>query len=299
MLTITLGVFLCTGVAAASDVATLQPASDITYNENVTIKGSLNTDSLRVGTAGQGGVTFFNGTVLNEGPNDPFTVGDDLRVDGYFYRMEVGPPNPIKVADSMVPVLDDANDLGSSSNRWRNIYAKNGNFSENLTVNGVTGLTDADIPNNITASNYLLLSGGSITGNLTVSGKINGLDITKENSVYYKSEATPALIEPTPNPTSSKIITGVANMPVCTSGWSKKIIDLPNNFFTDTGSNKWSSYTVTATPAASGGATPAFRPFDSVGIMKYDNDTFAIFGECAGLAANYNYSGLYWTAIGY
>lgn len=33
----------------------------------------------------------------------------------------------------------------------------------NIIVNGVSGLTDADIPNNITASNYLPLSGGSYT----------------------------------------------------------------------------------------------------------------------------------------
>ncbi|MCH7883380.1 hypothetical protein IIA95_03115 [Patescibacteria group bacterium] len=36
-----------------------------------------------------------------------------------------------------------------------------------ITVVGVTGLTDADIPNDITASNYLLLTGGTLTGPLT------------------------------------------------------------------------------------------------------------------------------------
>jgi hypothetical protein len=39
----------------------------------------------------------------------------------------------------------------------------------NITVNGISGLTAADIPTNITASNYLPLSGGTITGALTVS----------------------------------------------------------------------------------------------------------------------------------
>ncbi|MDA2921370.1 hypothetical protein MYX76_18075, partial [Desulfobacterota bacterium AH_259_B03_O07] len=42
----------------------------------------------------------------------------------------------------------------------------------NITVNGVTGLTNADIPDSITASSYLPLSGGTLTGNLT------GTDIT-------------------------------------------------------------------------------------------------------------------------
>jgi hypothetical protein len=38
-----------------------------------------------------------------------------------------------------------------------------GTSLSNITVNGVTGLTDADIPDTITASNYLPLSGGSLT----------------------------------------------------------------------------------------------------------------------------------------
>jgi hypothetical protein len=39
----------------------------------------------------------------------------------------------------------------------------------NSTVSGLTGLTDADIPDGITATNYLPLIGGSLTGNLTAT----------------------------------------------------------------------------------------------------------------------------------
>ncbi|MDP3901970.1 MAG: hypothetical protein Q8Q21_00075, partial [bacterium] len=39
----------------------------------------------------------------------------------------------------------------------------------NITVSGVTGLTDSDIPNDITASNYLPLSGGTMTGTLNTT----------------------------------------------------------------------------------------------------------------------------------
>jgi hypothetical protein len=42
-----------------------------------------------------------------------------------------------------------------------------------VSVNGISGLTDADIPDGVTASNYLPLAGGTITGNLTVNGFIN------------------------------------------------------------------------------------------------------------------------------
>ena len=47
-----------------------------------------------------------------------------------------------------------------------------GTLTGTLTVSGVSGLVDADIPNNITASNYLLLTGGTLSGALTVSGTL-------------------------------------------------------------------------------------------------------------------------------
>ena len=121
MLGIMLGVLLFAGGAFAADANMLQPASDIVYNENVDINGSLDTDSLRVGTPGLGGVTFFNGTVLNEGV-DPFTVGDDMRVDGEIYRIQKGGDNPIKISDHMIPTLTNVNNLGTNSNRWGEIW---------------------------------------------------------------------------------------------------------------------------------------------------------------------------------
>ena len=51
------------------------------------------------------------------------------------------------------------------------IDSLSGTRLSNITVSGVTGLTDSDIPDTITASNYLPLTGGTITGALTVSGQ--------------------------------------------------------------------------------------------------------------------------------
>jgi hypothetical protein len=40
----------------------------------------------------------------------------------------------------------------------------------NIILNGVSGLTDADIPDGVTASNYLLLTGGTLSGDFAVTG---------------------------------------------------------------------------------------------------------------------------------
>ncbi|MBI2039154.1 MAG: FG-GAP repeat protein [Candidatus Niyogibacteria bacterium] len=41
-----------------------------------------------------------------------------------------------------------------------------------ITLSSVTGLKDSDIPDDLTASNYLLLSGGTITSDLAISGAL-------------------------------------------------------------------------------------------------------------------------------
>lgn len=264
-LAIVLGVFLCVGVASAADADLLQPASDITYNENVDINGSLNVDSLRVGTAGLGGVTFFNGTVLNEGTN-PFTVGDDMRVDGEIYRIQKG-DDPIKISDNVVPTLTNTNDFGSSSNRWNNIYAKDGDYS----------------------------------GDISVSGDVDGVDISEENAVWYSTQAYTSLSIPSDNPKESKILTGLAWMPLCNDpddtigglhGQTGKIINLPSNFYTNS-----STYSVVATSPFQVGAETA--TFSRISILNRD-DNFSIFATCDGNdGASVTESKIPWIAVGY
>lgn len=45
-----------------------------------------------------------------------------------------------------------------------------GSHLTNVTASGISGLVDSDIPNNITASNYLPLAGGTLSGNLEITG---------------------------------------------------------------------------------------------------------------------------------
>ena len=61
-----------------------------------------------------------------------------------------------------------------------------------ITVSGVTGLTDSDIPDGITASNYLLLAGGTISGDLTISGNATLGVVTLQNATagYFTATST-------------------------------------------------------------------------------------------------------------
>lgn len=48
-----------------------------------------------------------------------------------------------------------------------------GTSLSNVTVSGVSGLTDADIPDTLTASNYLPLTGGTLTGTITSKSTVS------------------------------------------------------------------------------------------------------------------------------
>jgi len=60
----------------------------------------------------------------------------------------------------------------------------------NLTVSGVTGLTDSDIPNTITASNYLPLSGGNITGTLGIGTSSPSAELGINGLLYVGGAGT-------------------------------------------------------------------------------------------------------------
>ena len=83
---IVFGVFIALGQVQASPTENIQPASDIIYNETVRFP------SIYVGSQGIGGVTFFNGTIINNttdvdtGAEIPVTFGDDVRIDGVLVR---------------------------------------------------------------------------------------------------------------------------------------------------------------------------------------------------------------------
>lgn len=72
--------------------------------------------SLKVGSQGLGGVTFFNGTIVNSTTGDdnsdnPVTFGDDVRIDGAIKRGPDSEDMPVKFADDVVisGTLKDSN----------------------------------------------------------------------------------------------------------------------------------------------------------------------------------------------
>ena len=64
-----------------------------------------------------------------------------------------------------------------------------------ITVDGITGLTDADIPDGLTASSYLPLAGGTLTGTLTGTNLTLSGDLTVSGAItipYLSATSTTA-----------------------------------------------------------------------------------------------------------
>lgn len=153
VLLVVFGVFAVLGTVSASQVDILQPAELVTYDEDVDVNGTLSANSVYIGEEGVGGVTFFNGSIVNVGATTPVTIADDMRVDGEIWRTEKGGPNPVKISDHMIPTLDNRNELGSFDNRWSRIHT-NELWASRARVQG--GLDFG--------------SRGSLSGNLNVIG---------------------------------------------------------------------------------------------------------------------------------
>lgn len=183
LLIVAMGLFIVVNNVQASPVDELQPASTIVYSEDLDVRGTGTFQSIRVGQQSTGGVTFFNGTIINEtkdydGNDLPVTVGDDMRIDGELFRTEVGGDDPIKLADTIRPQTTAAYDLGLSTNKFRHGY-----FSGNVSVGNLVGSEvvnsaniadstitgdDIDSTTTITANNFAYNS--NKTRYLTIGG---------------------------------------------------------------------------------------------------------------------------------
>lgn len=102
---LSVGVFSGVAYAASINAASELGGQDGDFFDfgNTTIK----VGSLRVGSQGVGGVTFFNGSIVNDtktyGHDNPVTIADNLRVDGGIQRGHNFPTDTwgVKILDSM------------------------------------------------------------------------------------------------------------------------------------------------------------------------------------------------------
>jgi len=155
VLLFSLAAFLVCGFASAADTPTsvIQPAGATKigdlghYIDEYSSYASTNTawhfdetahfPDVHIGAQGLGGVTFFNGTIINDttvpagsdvaeaGEPLPVTFGDDVRIDGSIWRgtsKGTSDNMPLRIADSMEPELTNVNNIGSTSKRWNDAW---------------------------------------------------------------------------------------------------------------------------------------------------------------------------------
>jgi len=178
------GTLAVVGIASASPADTLQPATTITYDEEVIVNDTIRVDSAYVGNQDEGGVTFFNGTIVNsttgdDDANNPVTFGDDVRIDGEIYRTEKGGDNHLKMSDTVMPTTNNTYSLGTSSNRFKDGYLAGSLTTDSLTTAGA-----------ITAGN-ITTSGSLTAGSIVTAGTVDGVDVSTIPSTYV-SQSSPS-----------------------------------------------------------------------------------------------------------
>ena len=221
------GLFLMVGAVTAatlqqpiSSTDNLQPASSLIVEDELQVLGVARVYSLRVGSQGHGGVTYFNGTIINEttdvdtGVEQPVTFGDDIRVDGQLWRGEnsgagLNDNRELTVNDDMIVTGDLTVDnlVGSGIIHKGNISTSNSaSANQVLSYNGTnlewvnqsTSSGSGDITA-VTAGNGLSGGGNSGAVTLNVSG-INSSMIT-DGTIVAGDIASNAV-------TSAKILNG-------------------------------------------------------------------------------------------
>ena len=174
------GLFALVGVASASQADTLQPAQTITYNEEVVVNDTIRVDSAYIGQQDVGGVTFFNGTIVNSTTTDdvgnPVTFGDDIRIDGQIFRTEIGGDDPLKIADTLRPQTTATYDLGTTTNEFQNAYFSGTVNTAALTLTGALTGTTATLTGALTGTT------ATFSGDVAASGDINQ-DISDNGAV--------------------------------------------------------------------------------------------------------------------
>jgi hypothetical protein len=146
------------------------------------VKGTMQFDSIKVGRQGTGGVTFFNGTIINNttgtgGADIPVTFGDNVRIDGRVYRgttAGTSDSQPFIVNDNMeVTGSLIADSLNTGSLTATSLSGSGIVSSNNLASNSVTSakITDGTIATGD-------LANSAVTSAKITNGTIATADLT-------------------------------------------------------------------------------------------------------------------------
>ncbi|XOU94231.1 MAG: beta strand repeat-containing protein [Candidatus Kerfeldbacteria bacterium] len=144
------------------------------------IDDALQVNSLRVGQQGVGGVTYFNGTIINEtttdGVGNPVAFGDDVRIDGRLFRgatAGTGDTQPFIINDNLEVVgsltVGSTNILSSLSS----LGTTDANLQSQITT---LETTDSSLQSQISAKGVgdMLKSTYDIAGNSKIdAGKLD------------------------------------------------------------------------------------------------------------------------------
>lgn len=146
-------------------------------------QGNVSFDSITVGKAGVGGVTYFNGTMVNQtssgGVDNPITIGDGVRIDGSLWRGPGAGRNanihPLLIDDNLEVRGDIKWDDGSSlSNIWDTQIGINSDRYGNIAniVNFLECVGNyASSTTYVWSSDYIFCYNLYIAGNVFPSGQ--------------------------------------------------------------------------------------------------------------------------------
>jgi len=202
---------ICVGVVYAATTHNITSFLGGQNGDAFDVKGTMLFDSIKVGRQGTGGVTFFNGTIINSttgtgGADLPVTFGDNVRIDGRVYRganAGTSDSQPFIVNDNMQVV----GSLTVGSLSGSGIVS-----SDNLADDSVT---TAKIKNGTIAAADL--ANGAVTSTKITNGTIATADLSDSAVTTAKiSDGTIATADLADSSvTPAKINgTGGANLPI-------------------------------------------------------------------------------------
>jgi len=205
---------ICTGVvyAASHDITSFLGGTNGDFFD---VKGTMLFDSIKVGRQGTGGVTFFNGTIINSttgtgGADLPVTFGDNVRIDGRVYRgatAGTSDSQPFIVNDNMQVV----GSLTVGSLSGSGIVS-----SDNLADDSVT---TAKIKNGTIAAADL--ANGAVTSTKITNGTIATADLS--DSVVTSAKITDGTV------TNADIADSAAISTAKINGLDNSLTSLNNN----------------------------------------------------------------------